>query len=116
MNEGVTSLIVASRLAILTISLVTLAKWFPRNQLSLVYGFWITNEGLAQFINMRIKRDENLYIISGSLMVALSFVLLRYYRVDPIDAGLILNEQAINVTSQYSDEVRSQLSVSEFVY
>ena len=105
----------ASRLAILTISLVTLAKWFPRNQLSLVYGFWITNEGLAQFINMRIKRDENLYIISGSLMVALSFVLLRYYRVDPIDAGLILNEQAINVTSQYSDEVRSQLSVSEFV-
>jgi hypothetical protein len=115
LNEGVTSLIVASRLAILTISLVTLAKWFPRNQLSLVYGFWITNEGLAQFINMRIKRDENLYIISGSLMVALSFVLLRYYRVDPIDAGLILNEQAINVTSQYSDEVRSQLSVSEFV-
>lgn len=64
---------------------------------------------------MRIKRDENLYIISGSLMVALSFVMLRYYRVDPIDAGLILNEQAINVTSQYSDEVRSQLSMSEFV-
>lgn len=48
-------------------------------------------------------------------MVGLSFALLRYYRVDPIDAGLILNEQAINVTSQYSDEVRNQLSMNEFV-
>ena len=31
LSEGVTSLIVASRLAILTISLVALAKWFPRS-------------------------------------------------------------------------------------
>ena len=95
--------------------MVSLAKWFPRNQLSLVFGFWITNEGIAQLINMNITKDEYLYIISGSLMVSLSFVLLRYYRIDPIDAGLILNEQAINLTSQYSDELRSQLRMSDFV-
>ena len=64
---------------------------------------------------MNIKQDEILYIISGSLMVIISFVVMRYYRVDPIDAGLILNEQAINVTSQYSDEVRDKLAMSEFV-
>jgi hypothetical protein len=49
--EGLTSLLVSFRLAILTISLVGLAKWFPRTQLPLVFGFWITNEGLAQVIN-----------------------------------------------------------------
>jgi len=48
---------------------------------------------------MYTVKDEFLYIVSGSLLVILSYVLLRFYRVDPIDAGLILNEQAINLTS-----------------
>jgi hypothetical protein len=44
-------------------------------------------------------------------MLLLSVILWKYYRIDPIDTGLILNEQAINLTAQYSDEVRSKLSI-----
>jgi hypothetical protein len=47
LNEGLTSLLVGMRLAIMTISIVGLAKWFPRNHLSLVFGIWMTNEGIA---------------------------------------------------------------------
>lgn len=64
---------------------------------------------------MLTVKDEYLYIVSGSLLVVISYIIWRFYRVDPIDSGLILNEQAINLTSQYSDEVRNALSMSDFV-
>ncbi len=46
-----------------------------------------------------MRRDEYLYVISGILMVMLSVLFLRFYRIDPNDWGLIINEQAINLTS-----------------
>ena len=49
--------------------------------------------------NVIITEDEYLYVVSGILMVILSVLLLMYYRIDPNDWGLIINEQAINLTS-----------------
>jgi hypothetical protein len=60
-------------------------------------------------------RREYLYVISGILMVMLSVLFLRYYRIDPNDWGLIINEQAINLTSQFADEVRECVTIEEFV-
>jgi hypothetical protein len=48
-------------------------------------------------------------------MVILSLLLLRYYRIDPNDWGLIINEQAINLTSQFADEVRECITIEEFI-
>lgn len=51
------------------------------------------------FINSIIIYDEYQYIISGVGMVILSVVMFKHYRIDPIDSDLLLNEQAINMTS-----------------
>ena len=62
-----------------------------------------------------MQRDEHLYVISGVLMVMLSVLFLRFYRIDPNDWGLIINEQAINLTSQFADEVRECVTIEEFI-
>lgn len=49
--------------------------------------------------NIIIVNDEYQYIISGVGMVIMSVVMFKYYRIDPIDSDLLLNEQAINMTS-----------------
>ena len=40
-----------------------------------------------------------MYTVSGILLVILAFVLKKHFRIDPIDAGYIVNEQSINLTS-----------------
>ena len=81
------------------IFVITLAKWYSRAQLALVFGIWFTNEALAAAFNLFITYDEYLYIISGVIMVILSAFYPKYYSLDPNDCGLIINEQAINLTS-----------------
>lgn len=66
----------------------------------------MTNEGLANLVNTLVLKDEYLYMSSGLALMMLSYVLIKRYRMDPIDAGVLVNEQAINLTSQYTDEVR----------
>ncbi len=66
----------------------------------------MTNEGLANLVNILVLKDEYLYMSSGLALMMLSYVLIKRYRMDPIDAGVLVNEQAINLTSQYTDEVR----------
>lgn len=99
LNEWITHILVASRFALFTIFIITLAKWFTRSQLPLVFGLWFLNEGAAFVISMSIKKDEYLYLISGALMIFLSLFFKQYFCIDPIDAGFIINEQAINLTA-----------------
>jgi hypothetical protein len=44
------------------------------------------------FLNVTIVNDEYQYIISGVGMVIMSVVMFKYYRIDPIDSDLLLNE------------------------
>lgn len=44
------------------------------------------------FLNVIIVHDEYQYIISGVGMVIMSVVMFKYYRIDPIDSDLLLNE------------------------
>lgn len=64
------------------------------------------NESISQLIGWGVIKDEYLYAITGSLLIIMAFVVKCHFRIDPIDAGLIINEQAINLTSQYTDKVR----------
>ena len=83
---------VTFKFSLTTVFIISLAKWFSRIQLSLVFGLWFTNEALAMFINTMIVSDEYQYIISGVAMVIMSVVMFKYYRIDPIDSDLLLNE------------------------
>jgi hypothetical protein len=80
----------------------------------LVFGLWFLNEGAASLISMSIKEDEYLYIISGVLMILISLFFRTYFCIDPIDAGLIIHEQAINLTSQYTNRVREEVTTQTF--
>jgi hypothetical protein len=44
------------------------------------------------FLNIKIVKDEYQYIISGVGMVIMSVIMFKYYRIDPIDSDLLLNE------------------------
>jgi hypothetical protein len=44
------------------------------------------------FLNIVIVSDEYQYIGSGVGMVIMSVVMFKYYRIDPIDSDLLLNE------------------------
>jgi hypothetical protein len=46
-----------------------------------------------------VTEDEYLYVISGSALCFLTYMIVKHYRIDPIDCGLLVNEQAINLTS-----------------
>jgi hypothetical protein len=54
---------------------------------------------MSQIIGFGILQDEYLYVVSGVLLALMSYVLHRHFRIDPIDAGLLINEQAINLTA-----------------
>jgi len=45
--------------------------------------------------------------VSGGLLLVSCYFIYYNYRLDPIDADLIINEQAINLTSQYTDTFRT---------
>lgn len=85
LNEAITHLLVSMRFALVTIFIIGLAKWFTRPQLPLVFGLWFVNESIAHLINWSVLKDEYLYVISGIMLILLSYVLLKYYRIDPID-------------------------------
>jgi hypothetical protein len=48
-------------------------------------------------------------------MVILSVVMFKHYRIDPIDSNLLINEQAINLTSYFTNEVRRQIPLDVFM-
>ncbi len=48
-------------------------------------------------------------------MIILSVVMFKHYRIDPIDSNLLLNEQSINLTSYFTNEVRKQIHLDEFM-
>jgi hypothetical protein len=55
--------------------------------------------------------DEYLYIASGVLIVITSVIMFTKVTVDPIDSGVIIDEQAINLTSQFTNEMRDRITV-----
>lgn len=61
-----------------------------------------------------LTRDV-LYVISGPLLVVMAFGLKSSFRIDPMDAGLILNQQATHLTSKYTDHQRDQVELAEFI-
>ena len=77
-------------------------------------GLWFVNESISQIIGWGVLQDEYLYVISGVLLVIMAFILHYHFHIDPIDAGLLINEQAINLTSQYTEEVRDQVELNQF--
>lgn len=53
--------------------------------------------------------------MSGFGLLCCAFVIYKFYRLDPIDQELIINEQAINLTSQYTDNFRTYVHLDDFI-
>ena len=56
-----------------------------------------------------------LLVLSGFGLLGCVYLLRRYYRFDPIDAGLLVNEQAINLTSQHTEYFRTYITLDDFI-
>ncbi len=126
LHEGVAGILVTFKFSLTTIFIIALAKWFSRMHLPLIFvikfpylllvqGLWFTNEAVSMFININFRSDEYWYILSGVGMVILSVVMFKHYTIDPIDSELLINEQAINMTSQFTNEVREEILLDDFL-
>eukprot|EP00347_Sterkiella_histriomuscorum_P017047 403350864 len=81
-----------------------------------IVGSWFTNEYLSFKISELLQDSRGiLLMISGGVLLLLSLIMLKYFRIDPIDQGYLLNEQALNLTSQFNDQIVSHIKVQEFI-
>lgn len=84
-------------------------------------GLWLTNEAFACMVTFKIGLDPDAYLesfwlllISGILLLLSGTLFLFFYRVDTFDHDLILHEQAIFLTSQYTNDLRHIMYLSDF--
>lgn len=104
------------RLAISVIFVTGLAKWFSRSYLNIILGVWFTNEFVAFEIFKNFNEQKNYLIAVSGLLLCISSVLIyKFYKFDPIDANLLINEQAINLTTQYTDTFREYVTLEDFI-
>ena len=54
-------------------------------------------------------------MISGFVLCASSLLIYKFYKFDPIDANLLINEQAINLTTQFTDNFREYVTLDDFM-
>ena len=52
---------------------------------------------------------------SGVGLLGCAVLVYKFYRLDPIDQELIINEQAINLTSQYTENFRTYFHLDDFI-
>jgi hypothetical protein len=103
-------------LGISIIFITGLAKWFSRYHLLIIIGVWLTNEFVAFEIFKNLESAKNeLLTISGVLLCLSSILIYKFYKFDPIDANLLINEQAIYLTTQYTDTFREYVTLEEFL-
>ena len=79
-------------------------------------GAWFTNEFIAFEISRVLKNYKNSLIgVSGLFLLLAAFGIYHLYKLDPIDAKLIVNEQAINLTSQHTDSFKTYIHLDDFI-
>ncbi|CDW88452.1 UNKNOWN [Stylonychia lemnae] len=99
-------IIVAFRYGFLVIFITGLVKWFKRQHLPFLIVIFIRN--------LLSDRLDEVQIVSGLILIIIGILFHLLYFFDPIDAGYIINEQAIYLTSKYCEEVRDEISVQDF--
>jgi hypothetical protein len=69
------------------------------------------------FLIYRFFKDEKeiLILASGVCLLGCAVLVYKFYRLDPIDQELIINEQAINLTSQYTENFRTYVHLDDFI-
>jgi hypothetical protein len=69
------------------------------------------------FLIYRFFKDEKEILILGSgvFLLGCAVLVYKFYRLDPIDQELIINEQAINLTSQYTENFRTYVHLDDFI-
>jgi hypothetical protein len=58
---------------------------------------------------------EYIFLPSGFVLLILSVVLWKYFKIDPIDEGLIVNEQSIVLSTQFTNSYRPIMYLEDFL-
>ena len=59
---------------------------------------------------MTVETYYILFLLTGVLLLAMGILAIKFLRVDPCEFNLLINEQAINLTSTYTPlNIRSML-------
>jgi hypothetical protein len=80
---------------------------------------WISNEYFGHLISERLinndKERDLLLMISGGLFALMALLYFKLFKIDPIDSNIIINEQAINLTSKHSPNVQEVILLETFI-
>ncbi len=80
---------------------------------------WISNEFVAQIIlektDITPRTRDVIIISSGGLFLIMSVFYFMLFKLDPIDHDIIINEQAINLTSRSMGVVSEAVPVKDIV-
>jgi len=82
------------RIAVLMTSAVVIFNWFSRENCALAMGFLTFHQFLAYFICILTGgADDILKLSACACMLPLIIIICKYFSMDPVDDGIIINEQ-----------------------
>jgi hypothetical protein len=88
------------RIAVLMTSAVVIFNWFNRENCALAMGFLTFHQFFAYLICILTGGADNyLKYVGCALMIPLIIVICKYFSMDPVDEGIIINEQEIIIKS-----------------
>ena len=88
------------RIAVLMTSAVAIFNWFSRENCALAMGFLTFHVPITYFLCWSADgKDDILKYIGVAAIVPLVFVLYKFFSMDPVDEGKIINEQEIIIKS-----------------
>ena len=126
------ALLLAQSKCVQVVQVIVLSKWFSRQWFPFMISvWWLTNNSIPKFIKDTLTCDENnlqdyqyniecmkaasLYgIYSCILTLFMSCMVLLFYTIDPMDRGLLINEQCFYLTSTHT-ELKKATSLNRFI-
>lgn len=115
----------ACQLIVLYIYYVTLFNWYPRKMLFMINGIFSISTGLSYLMGLAYKAekildpdhtgDDNddleIYLIVYQSIVIVSSILLavmipfhyKYFQIDPLEIGLVMNESSVVIHSEFPE-------------
>jgi hypothetical protein len=90
--EGLTEM---TRIVILVASIVAIFNWFSREECAIVCALFFSHTIVAFSMCMAVGNDDILKIASAVLLVPMAFIVHKTFAIDPVDRGIIINEQEL---------------------
>lgn len=88
------------RIAVLMTSAVAIFNWFNRENCALAMGFLTFHQPITYLLCWTVDGKDNILKYAGvTILIPLIIVLYKFFSMDPVDEGIIINEQEIIIKS-----------------